>query len=99
VAILRWYETGLDIPHGLSVVKLRERHAQVLIETAEALDLVFVRVPRHAPAERRQRKMAHQFAQKRAGLGASSDSATSNAITVRGGNSMFKSRPMKYEIQ
>jgi hypothetical protein len=54
-------KTRLDIPQTLSIGQLREGHAQVLIQTREALDLVLPGITRHAPAERRQRKMAHQL--------------------------------------
>ena len=51
----------IDISQALSEGQLRESHAQILIETREAFDLVLPGVTCHAPAERRQWKMAHQL--------------------------------------
>jgi hypothetical protein len=71
-------KTRLDISQTLSIGQLGEHHAQILIETREALDLVLPGVAR------------------RAGLDASIDSAAGTAVTVREGESMFKSRHRKY---
>lgn len=54
-------QARLNIAQTLSIRQLRKRHAQVLIETREALDLVLAAVVRHTAAKRAERKMAHQL--------------------------------------
>ncbi len=83
----------LDISQTVSVGQLREGHAQVLIETREALDLVLPRITREATAERRLRKMAHQLRKPELAL---MHRVTPRRGPVREGESMFKSRPRKY---
>jgi hypothetical protein len=58
----------LDVAQALSVGQLGKRHAKILIEAREALDLVLAAIARHATTKRRQRQMLrdlreHQFAQ------------------------------------
>jgi hypothetical protein len=50
-------QTRFDIAQALSVSQLGKRHAEVLIETREALDLVVSIVACHTTAKRGQRQM------------------------------------------
>jgi hypothetical protein len=54
-------QARFDVAQTLSVGQLRKRHAQVLIEAGEALDLVFGLIPGDAAPEGLQRKMVHQL--------------------------------------
>jgi hypothetical protein len=45
-------QTGFDIAKALSISELRERHAEVLIETTEAFDISFALVALHTTPER-----------------------------------------------
>ena len=54
-------QTRLNIAQALPVRQLRKGHAQVLIQTREALDLVLAVVKSHAPTKSAERKMAHQL--------------------------------------
>ena len=61
-------QARFDIAQTFPVGQLSERHAEVLVETRKALDLVRSAIARHATAKRRQRQMLrdlrkHQFAQ------------------------------------
>ena len=51
----------LDVPKALAVGVLREREAEKLLETREALDLVLAAVRCHAATKRRERQMARQL--------------------------------------
>jgi RNase P protein component len=54
-------QTRLDVSQALAKRQLRERHAQILIHAAEALDLVIAAVPSHAALENHRRQVAHQL--------------------------------------
>jgi hypothetical protein len=46
-------QASLDIAQALSPCELRERHAQILVETGKVLDLVLAAVARNATLEGR----------------------------------------------
>ena len=54
-------QTGFDISQTLAVGELRERHAQVLIETGKALDLVVAVIARDAATEAVHGKVIDQL--------------------------------------
>src|SRR5262252_8158283 len=56
-------QAGLDIAQALSPCELRERHAQILIEAGEALDLVLPVVVSNATPESRQRPVLHDLSE------------------------------------
>ena len=61
-------QTRFDVAQALAIGQLSKGHAQILVETGKALDLVLSAVARHATTKRRQRQMLrdlreHQLAQ------------------------------------
>jgi hypothetical protein len=54
-------QARLNIAQALAVRQLRKGHAQVLIQTRGALDLVLAGVVRHTATKSAERKMAHQL--------------------------------------
>src|SRR5262249_10261619 len=61
-------QARFDVAQTVSIGQLSERHAEVLVETRKALDLVRSAIARDATAKRGQRQMLrdlreHQFAQ------------------------------------
>ena len=54
-------QARLNIAQALPVRQLRKGHAQVLIQTREALDLVLAGVVRDTATKRAEREMAHQL--------------------------------------
>ncbi len=50
-------QTRFDVAQAFSIGQLSKRHAEILIETRKAFDLVAPAVARHATAKRRQRQM------------------------------------------
>src|SRR5262249_59689454 len=54
-------QAGLDIAQALFPCELRKCHAQILIETREALDLVLAVVVSNTTPEGRQRQVLHDL--------------------------------------
>lgn len=58
LALLR-SQTGFDIPQAFPVGELSKRHAEVVVETSEVLDLEVAAVSLDALMEDMERKMLH----------------------------------------
>jgi hypothetical protein len=54
-------QAGFDIAQALSPCELRKCHAQILVETREALDLVLAVVVSNTTPEGRQRQVLHDL--------------------------------------
>ena len=54
-------QARFDVAQALAIGQLRKCHAQILIETGEALDLVLALVARHAATKGMQRQVLHQL--------------------------------------
>ena len=54
-------QAGLDIANALTLGELSESHAQVLVETGEAFDLVVTAVARDATAKRMEGEKVHHL--------------------------------------
>ena len=61
-------QTGFDVAQALAKRELREGHAQILIETREALDLVLAVVLGDATAKRGQRQMLRELREDKSAL-------------------------------
>lgn len=54
-------QARFDVAQTLAVRQLRKRHAQVLVEASELLDLVFPAIAGDATAKGSKRKMRHEL--------------------------------------
>src|SRR5664279_6603921 len=54
-------QASFDVAQAFSVGKLRERHAEILIEARKRFDFVFAPVTRYAATKRRQWQMLHDL--------------------------------------
>ncbi len=54
-------QTGLNVAQTFAIGELRKRHAQILVQAGEGLDLVVAAIAGHASAECVQRQMVDKL--------------------------------------
>jgi hypothetical protein len=61
-------QAGFDVAQALWPCELRERHAQILFETGEVLDLVLAAITSDATPKGRQRQVLHNLSETKFAL-------------------------------